>query len=112
MMNGQGDRIVVCPHCEEQSFSFYEVKRLGPARSLCCSACGERASVSWPLMLNCAFILIGPALLLCGAVAAILGPHSKSPKNSLAIILFNASIVIMVRPMVRYWRKHLRLVKR
>ena len=39
-------RKLVCPNCEKPNIGFWRKQFLGPARSIVCSLCGARVSVS------------------------------------------------------------------
>ena len=101
-----------CPHCGKDTFSYADINTLGPARSIACRECGGRASTPWSLMLRCLAIFLGPAVVASAILIVTVGDQPKSgPAGGLVAIPF-VLMGVMALPMFRYWKKHVRLVKR
>ncbi len=71
-------RILVCPGCEEPSFTFWQKQVLGPGRKKRCRRCGALVSVSrthWipMLLLSAAFPIVAIVVLFAHGLAAAVG---------------------------------------
>ena len=70
-------RVIVCPGCDEPSFTVWQKQVLGPGRKKRCRRCGALISVSRAhfiplLLLTAAFpIVVGVTLLEYGIIAMV-----------------------------------------
>ena len=71
-------RKIICPHCDEPSFTFWQKQVLGPGRKKRCRRCGALVSVSRAhaiplLLLSAAFPVVVIVALLQYGLAATVG---------------------------------------
>jgi uncharacterized protein YqgC (DUF456 family) len=69
-----------CPWCERKVFSFWQKQSLGPHKSVQCTACKRRVSVSWAR----AHLAMLPLLLLVVAGLWFIGDAFNSKVFALA----------------------------
>ena len=75
---------LLCPNCNEPSFSAWRKQTLGPARKIKCRSCGARISVSTVRSLP--MILIAMAIPV--AIALTLFEYGWVASAALAVALF------------------------